>query len=706
MRLNAIEITGFRGFPDTYEFDLDANTIIIDAPNGQGKTSLFDAILWGLTGRVSRVGPDDELLSTYSVSGQMRTSVVLTGEKGTTHRITRSFDGAQQQVLIASDSQTFRGDKARSRIAELLWPEGDSEETSSIGLEAIMTSSLYLQQDLIREFVASEDVDERFDAVSQLVGIGRISEFQKSLERARAAWTRQTNVKQTELDSLRARIDDLRSQLSTLSSQPDLERELQDWAPWWQAASKLGVTIATPPVTAAEANSGLDAALRQLDALAFETSRRSSKITAIENAIKSNAPESQMQLDLLVAERQLTENLVENAHARLANATAEAEKSSAKLLLASDKESRRRALAELALQFLGKRCPVCDQAYDAEATQARLQSLLAPTLKVRGETKHPTIPEMAKELKELQNERARLEARIAAETERKLSLEQLSVTLKEVLQELGIGNYESLLKSVPVAKAANDALNEHIKRAQENGKRMALALALVAQSNRARAASAEIDGLTQNLMLLESTIARRNRAASVAITVLENIREVGVGAVKRQLEILDPLLQRIYATVDSHPAFRRIQFDISVKRKHGQLFTALFDDARQRQSNKPKAVLSSSQMNVLAVAVFFALNLGAPHLPIDCAILDDPLQSLDEPNLLGLVDLLRRAKEYRQLLVSTYDEAFGMLLSRKLRPVSFAERTTVIRIRNWTSRGPQWSQHDIMAETKSLKTSA
>ena len=89
------------------------------------------------------------------------------------------------------------------------------------------------------------------------------------------------------------------------------------------------------------------------------------------------------------------------------------------------------------------------------------------------------------------------------------------------------------------------------------------------------------------------------------------------------------------------------------------------DPIEQKNSDLPSAVLSSSQINALAVSVFLALNLGVPNPPLSAAILDDPLQSLDDINLLGLVDLLRRTKERRQLFVSTHDMRFGDLMAQE-----------------------------------------
>jgi DNA repair exonuclease SbcCD ATPase subunit len=108
-------------------------------------------------------------------------------------------------------------------------------------------------------------------------------------------------------------------------------------------------------------------------------------------------------------------------------------------------------------------------------------------------------------------------------------------------------------------------------------------------------------------------------------------------------------------------------------------------------------------MNALAVSVFLALNLGMPKLPLSVALLDDPLQSLDDINLLGLVDLFRRTKINRQLLISTHDKRFGELLSRKLRPTGQGSRTVVIELEGWRREGPSVTLREIKSDPVPLR---
>jgi len=84
-------------------------------------------------------------------------------------------------------------------------------------------------------------------------------------------------------------------------------------------------------------------------------------------------------------------------------------------------------------------------------------------------------------------------------------------------------------------------------------------------------------------------------------------------------------------------------------------------------------------------------------------MLDDPLQSLDDVNLLGLVDLLRRVKDRRQLCVSTHDGRFGGLLARKLRPGSGNGSTVVIELDGWSRHGPVVRTRQVRSDPTPLR---
>ena len=169
---------------------------------------------------------------------------------------------------------------------------------------------------------------------------------------------------------------------------------------------------------------------------------------------------------------------------------------------------------------------------------------------------------------------------------------------------------------------------------------------------------------------------------------------------------LAPLLRRIYRRLDPHPSFRDVVLETRTYYRRGRLWSRVVDPTYDIGAQDPNQVLSSSQLNVLALSIFLSLNLGVANLPLGAAFLDDPVQSLDNINLLGLTDLLRRAKEERQVVVSTHDDKLGTLLARKLRPVRAEDRTIVITLQNWSPKGPHVLTRVVDRESTDLRVVA
>ena len=93
MRLAYLELEGFRGWPQPRRFEFSADVVLVTGANGTGKTSLFDAILWGLTGEIARFGDSrSDIVSKYAESGLARVELGLVGDHEGV-RVIRTFDG-------------------------------------------------------------------------------------------------------------------------------------------------------------------------------------------------------------------------------------------------------------------------------------------------------------------------------------------------------------------------------------------------------------------------------------------------------------------------------------------------------------------------------------------------------------------------------------------------------------------------------------
>lgn len=79
-------------------------------------------------------------------------------------------------------------------------------------------------------------------------------------------------------------------------------------------------------------------------------------------------------------------------------------------------------------------------------------------------------------------------------------------------------------------------------------------------------------------------------------------------------------------------------------------------------------------------------SAGDRTLPF--VLLDDPVQPMDDVNVLGFADLCRHLRTSRQLIISRHERRFARLLERKLAPRSESYATRVLGFVGWDRSGP------------------
>lgn len=712
MRIATLEVQGFRAFGAPKSFDFDADAIIIVAPNGTGKTSLFDAILWGLTGAVPRLGPDTrDLVSLYSGTGEARVSLTLRSKEREQLTIIRRALGDDQQLRIEHNGEILQEKaSAQSKLLRTLWPAALLTPDGTKALTAAIVRSVYLQQDLVRQFIESDEPEARFAAISELVGAGRATDLQLQLERARTAWTRATNDRERESETLRLRVEMLEARLAASDQAiPALAQVLEDrWRSWWLVARNLGAIRSEPPkFGSADSAPALDRAIKDLQALRRTCERRREAMSGL-IAEGAKYQTGSVSLEKARESFQGAEQQLKAARELLLSAQAEAASEREAQIRQRETAEEVRSLAQLALRHLGERCPVCDQTYDHQQTQDRLQAIVGSEVSIAPPPQSLRVSAHATKVteSELVLNVARQNLRDAEETTR-IEIEWTErsrrlITERDV-QSLG---GRDLLESLHVAQDQYSRTAEALAMHERDAEALSLDLARSAEAARRSEVEQELSSGRKQLQEFQDWLSERRRTGSVATEILDGLREAASEIVEDRLRKIEPLLQRIYAAVDPHPSFRNVKLVSRFTRGHGRLIPTILDSVVNVSSQRPSAVLSSSQMNALAVSVFLALNLGIAKLPLESAILDDPLQSLDDVNLLGLVDLLRRTKQHRQLFISTHDPRFGTLLERKLRPVAPGSRTAVVFLENWSRSGPSVRQRDIQVSPLGLRVVA
>jgi predicted ATPase len=121
-------------------------------------------------------------------------------------------------------------------------------------------------------------------------------------------------------------------------------------------------------------------------------------------------------------------------------------------------------------------------------------------------------------------------------------------------------------------------------------------------------------------------------------------------------------------------------------------------DVEEDLEADPMLVCSSSQANIVALSYFLALGWTSRKRTLPFLLMDGPLQSMDDVNVLGFADLCRFARRQRQLLISTHERRFAALLERQLASRRSGDGRRVLNFASWDRRGPQIDAQDVPAQ--------
>jgi hypothetical protein len=473
-----------------------------------------------------------------------------------------------------------------------------------------------------------------------------------------------------------------------------------DFAAWRGAAAQQ---LDQPATAIAASGDGLDRALRELAVREQAEARRRQALQLLLDHLSDDIPAAPE-----LAPLEEAASVADAAQVALRGRLGAAEQSAARQRQAqvqlTDQWRSLQALAQLALQHLGPSCPVCDQVYDRDATKVRLEEML------RSGPEELPLADQTSEVGALAEEvaLAQIAARQASDALRDAREAHTRVAawraaLVRFATDAGIAGAIPSREAVSHQAREAESRVSAIHELRLQGETLSLGLARLTEAARRQELEQRLAEVDLKIATQTFAIRARNDTGDVATQLINALRDASGALVGKELQRIEPLLQRVFATMDPHPSFRAVSFLTKASRGKGQLWTALDDHVGDVRVQDPSLVLSSSQLNVLAVAVFLAFNLAIPTLPLQVVALDDPLQSLDTVNLLGLADLLRRVKATRQVIVSTHDERLAKLLERKLRPVESGQRTVRIDLQGWSTHGPTAVQVDVEPDVTPLR---
>lgn len=153
-----------------------------------------------------------------------------------------------------------------------------------------------------------------------------------------------------------------------------------------------------------------------------------------------------------------------------------------------------------------------------------------------------------------------------------------------------------------------------------------------------------INTIEDKFKIIEKEINKINDSYSFAQIVNNN-----ESAIQQYFNYLNPNVS----------SYRNLHFNIDDVNSSLEL-EIVNNDSTVRADN----VLSSGQLNVLAIAIFIAKNIGQKDSLIDFIAIDDPIQNMDDINQFSMIDVLSQLK--KQVIFTTHDSKYVNLFLKKM----------------------------------------
>ncbi|MGO6742102.1 AAA family ATPase [Rhizobium ruizarguesonis] len=639
MRLDFVEICGFRGFRDVARISFGRGFTVITGRNGVGKSSVCDAVEFAITGSIDKYSVEKaakESLSDYlwwRGEGVPKAHYVIASfvdDDGKPFTITRTRASGSDRSSEEIEAALCRGPVPDDALKQLT-------RTSIIRDEWIAALSLDLTEterfDLVRAALGAMEGSEAGSRAKEVV-VAAEANHNKDETAYETARTRLADrlTQQSEIQTALTRSGDVSSALQVVAAAaPDVPPELTAQLSAARAAlangrAKLGrmseaIQLGRDMATAQEAYNDPDAvAVRAAAAAAHEVARREQEAAkkAVSDAEQRLVREEEM--DTVAASLAL---LVEHGeslglhddHCPLCAAHRTSEEFAAGLAIA------RKRVASLSSGVQAARDELASAKANARQPGLTLQETEA------------AVQAHADDLRRLREQEAA----------------QVDFYDHWKLDHSYIQNPESLDQAVALER---DRLIDL--------ERALLVLEASQAVSRMSSIESNIAALREDIEKLAQAVGQSQNAVTAAREIERSVRRVSGEIIDERLAQISPLLNELYQRLRPHADWRTIDYSI---RGDVRRFLSL----KVGDGLNPQFVFSSGQRRAAGLAFLLSVHLARAWTPLQSLLLDDPVQHIDDFRALHLVEVLAALRsDGRQIICAVEDPALADLLSRRL----------------------------------------
>ena len=632
MKIERLTISGFRGFRDRVEVPFAERFTVIDGRNGVGKSTLFDAIEFALTGHLSKYGEmkaggesvEDYLWWKGDGTAPAERFVELTlrdDEQEIVVRRTPIEDPPSEVLMRVEAGMVNAGMAPPSPLPQLC-------ASSIIRDENIASLSLDLSETQryakLRQAIGAIDADEWADRGGRLLSMAK--------KRSEQARTEVAAANAAIADATR-RIDDARGAVAPEAAVKEASEKLAQLLQFGQTAPEQLLSPGREFVALKE--------------------RHASDL--------ANLLSGWERFELESAELRQAESEIDSA--ALAVTEAQAERA---LLPAPDERGIVGPTAELVtrlheLRSLGSSiglvehsCPLCAADHDAASFAAGLSKMAG------------TIDRLNQQASEIAAEAERRRAAINAADRKVMEAERarMALTTRADEQREALEKRRLTLGSLGLDQNATQnaalELRDRVAGELETARHSLRILETLAQNRLVETGIAQLREAQSRLTKAQDRAGRARRAETMASALHDAARRAGSETLDLRLDRVLPLMAELYGRLRPHPVWQDIEYSI-----RGDL--RRFLSLQVGDGLNPQFLFSSGQRRATGLAFLLSINLSLAWSRWRSILLDDPVQHVDDFRTVNLAEVLAQlVASGRQVIVAVEDAALAELLARRM----------------------------------------
>lgn len=629
MRLNYVHLHGFRGYREPVRFDFAESFTIVDGRNGVGKSTIFDAVEFALTGTISKyldAKADGESVADY---------LWWAGPDGHDQDLAKHFvevgfsDGDAQFAIRRTPLDPMDFD-VRAEAEHLFQPDAAPREAI-----AQLCNSTIIRDEHIARLSLDLKEGERFTLLRDAIGAVDAEDWIKRAHALHSAATGRTKAAQSEVDAAGIAQANAARQLDQARASLPAEDIVG------QASARLQRTLGAS-VTGTELS---DSARQRLAGMTFEIENLKSLIAGY--ARFDNAQHSLPEVEQFASEASVTAALAQVRYDEAVDALS----MSAGATDLSTQARQLENLVELGRQLglRGGHCPLCASGISHDEFIHGLDQALSIARALDTQA-------VERAQKERERDAALREAQATEQTARNAH------TRRDQLAAL-IDEFKARLVAFSLENATVAEIENRLAKVEADQQSIASDLRVFDTLSIDRVitrATGEQTAAAERVRAAEVRLGRARIAETRAKSIYDAARRAAAETLQLRLDRVIPLMSELYKRLRPHPIWGDIEYSVrgDVKR-----FLTLKVDGEVN----PQFVFSSGQRRATGLAFLLSVNLSIAWSKWRSILLDDPVQHVDDFRTVHLAEVLAQlCASGRQVICAVEDSALADLMCRRL----------------------------------------